>query len=625
MINFRKKTVEYLYLLPFIALFAGVLVVDNAFDLNLGVAKAYWFYIAMGPVIFATAVLFIKNRQNLLYTPIDLWIPIFVFLTGAISSMVLPTWQMKTLTFTLLAVLYFCLRIMIIQQQNSVAILFIIIIATGLIEAGWGLLQLYGKTKSQHNLFLTTGSFFNPGPYAGYLAVIAPIALYYVLRDQRIISNKFHPKKTVFYMRCALAAVTLACIVIVLPATMSRAAWLAAGIGCSTVYILYVLKNKTIHWKKHHKKIILYTSLAFLFLGSSLSVLYNLKKDSADGRLLIWKVAKDIPKDHPLGTGIGGFSSAYGEAQASYLSSGKATTAEKYLAGEPIYAFNDFLQLYIEFGPFFFFTAMAIIAHALYIGVRRKKIAAVGGLLALLTFASTSYPFSLIPFLIIFTFLISACVSKQHIMVDWPAEKSPYTLALRVRCNNIWIITTLSISALIYTYAIASRLPVYKAYKAWSNINRLYQVGAYNKVVEAGEKIVRYLPTETAVQFEYGRALHKTQQYHESNNILHKAASTSSDPMIHVMIASNYVALNLMQSAEHNFNNAIMRTPYRLYPHYLWANAYFEREQWDLAYEQAIEVLRKKPKIESPATQEMKEKMKTMIDTIKIKKAQKQS
>lgn len=623
MINLRKTTIEYLYFLPFIALFAGVLVVDNAFDLNLGVAKAYWFYIALGPVLLATAAVYIKNRRNLLYTPIDLWIPIFVLLTGAISYIVLPAWQMKTLTLTLLAVLYFCFRIMIVQQQNSVAILFIIIIATGLIEAGWGLLQIYGKTASQHSLFLTTGSFFNPGPYAGYLAVIAPIALYYWLRDKKIINNAFHTKKVAFYMRWGLTLLTLVFIVMILPATMSRAAWLAVGVGCSTVYILYVLKNKKIQWKKVYKYIILYATITLLLLGSAITALYKLKKDSADGRLLIWKIAKDIPKEYPLGTGIGGFSGAYGHAQADYIAAGKATTAEKYLVGEPMYAFNDFLQLYIEFGPFFFFTAMVIIAYALYIGIRRQKIAAVGGLLALLTFASTSYPFSLMPFLIIFTFLMAACVSKQHIMVDWPAEKSPFTLALRVRCNNIWIIATLSISALIYTYTITSRIPVYKAYKTWSNVSSLYQVGAYNKVVEAAEKIAHYLPTETTAQFEYGRALHKTQQYQESNNILHHAVYTSSDPMIHVIMASNYVALDRMRLAEISFNNAIMRTPYRLYPHYVWANAYFERKQWDLAYEQANEVLRKKPKIESPATQEMKEKMRTMIDT--IKKAQKQS
>ena len=37
-------------------------------------------------------------------------------------------------------------------------------------EAIYGLRQLYGFTSSHHSLYSLTGSFFNPGPYSGYLA-----------------------------------------------------------------------------------------------------------------------------------------------------------------------------------------------------------------------------------------------------------------------------------------------------------------------------------------------------------------------------------------------------------------------------------------------------------------------
>ena len=44
----------------------------------------------------------------------------------------------------------------------------------GAVEAVWGLCQLYGFSVSGHSRYALTGSFFNPGPYAGYLAKISP-------------------------------------------------------------------------------------------------------------------------------------------------------------------------------------------------------------------------------------------------------------------------------------------------------------------------------------------------------------------------------------------------------------------------------------------------------------------
>lgn len=38
----------------------------------------------------------------------------------------------------------------------------------GMVETVWGMRQLYGFTASGHSHYALTGSFFNPGPYAGY-------------------------------------------------------------------------------------------------------------------------------------------------------------------------------------------------------------------------------------------------------------------------------------------------------------------------------------------------------------------------------------------------------------------------------------------------------------------------
>jgi hypothetical protein len=85
----------------------------------------------------------------------------------------------KLVLLALFVVLYFNIRIIISSLHNKEAATFnsnlftlIYLILTGLVEALWGLQQLYGFKPSQHTLFKLTGSFFNPGPYAGYSAVV---------------------------------------------------------------------------------------------------------------------------------------------------------------------------------------------------------------------------------------------------------------------------------------------------------------------------------------------------------------------------------------------------------------------------------------------------------------------
>ena len=56
------------------------------------------------------------------------------------------------------------------------------LILLGGIEAVWGLCQLYGFSASGHFRYALTGSFFNPGPYAGYLAMVLPVCLHHYMQ-----------------------------------------------------------------------------------------------------------------------------------------------------------------------------------------------------------------------------------------------------------------------------------------------------------------------------------------------------------------------------------------------------------------------------------------------------------
>ena len=90
---------------------------------------------------------------------------------------------------------------------------------------------------------------------------------------------------------------------------MSRSAWVAAGAGCGVVvwrqkrsreYVRRGIGRIGRGWKR-------YWLGGILLLGLSIGGgLYLLKKDSADGRLLVWKMDLAVMRSQPwLGIGIG--------------------------------------------------------------------------------------------------------------------------------------------------------------------------------------------------------------------------------------------------------------------------------------------------------------------------------
>lgn len=153
---------------------------------------------------------------------------------------------------------------------SSAIVTFLLLIA-GIAEAGYGLLQLLGICPSRHPLYPVTGSFYNPGPFGCYLSFTVPLAI------AEFCYGK-HP-----ILRYTAAALLLLD-ALILPVSMSRTAWLASALGA-----LIVFSPKIIRLFRTSPRF--YTLLAIAGLSVSLWGVYSIKADSADGRLLMWKVA----------------------------------------------------------------------------------------------------------------------------------------------------------------------------------------------------------------------------------------------------------------------------------------------------------------------------------------------
>jgi O-antigen polymerase len=182
-------------------------------------------------------------------------------------------------------------------------------------------MQLHGRTASHHYLFNITGTFHNPGPFAGYIISALPLALGVILalkqfdipgtgnRSFRILGWQLSLKEWEFYLQKAMIFLCYGVIItlmLVIPAARSRAAWVAGLAGCA--YVLWKhpgivdYRAKVIGILKRMSFFPRLTVIIFVFilLVPAGIGLYLMKQGSASGRLLMWQVTWEVVKEKPL-------------------------------------------------------------------------------------------------------------------------------------------------------------------------------------------------------------------------------------------------------------------------------------------------------------------------------------
>jgi tetratricopeptide (TPR) repeat protein len=465
-----------------------------------------------------------------------------------------------------------------------------VLIVLGGMEAVWGLRQIYGLAVSNHSLYALTGSFYNPGPYSGYLAMIFPLCLYEWL-SLKEKTGRTWAEQGKYYI--ALGVMLL--ILCVLPAGMSRSAWIAAAISGTWVYGMRVSWGSRLKefGRKYKKRLVLACIAGSVMIIVAGYALFQLKATSANGRLFMWKISSMAIAESPvIGHGTGNFVSAYGRAQENYFANGEFSETEELVAGSPEYAFNEYLQVAMEYGIPFLLVVSLVIAFCLWKGSSEGRIGICGGVISFLVFSFSSYPMQIPGFAVTFYLLLAACAIGR---------------------SKVILFLFISMMALLGTYY--WRNNQYAACKDWYRSKMLYNIGAYQSAKEDYGKLYPELANRGAFLFEYGYSLHKLKEYDNSTRILEEAMAHSNDPMILNIIGKNYQALGDYEKAEEYLIRSTHRLPGRIYPYYLLVKLYAEpqyRQPEKLKYAAEI-VLTKEPKVQSTAIREMREDVKKII------------
>lgn len=335
----------------------------------------------------------------------------------------------------------------------------------------------------------------------GLIVLILPLALDYAL------FVRFRHGQKVTNMLFYLSAFYLLFSVVILVMCVSRAAWVASVISLMSMVWL----RMKCAWIKKCFVLLAVFVLCVPFLYG----MYVLKKDSADGRLFIWKISYPVAKQQIFsGVGIGGFPYVYGEAQEAYFREGKGTQDEEMLAGAPDYAYNEYLQIWIELGLPGVLSCLCLMAYVYIRLLRCRNVEVVGLCGAMVSFMVVSlfsYPLR----------CFATCLLSLLILL-WAAWM-PMVLDEKKRNRKLGMMF-----GLLLVVGVEAMVCVRfnKSYRTWTAVKRWDMVRPYfdREKYEGIENCYRVLypdlKKDVGFLFEYGMCLSYNGHHEESNIIL---------------------------------------------------------------------------------------------------------
>ena len=387
-------------------------------------------------------------------------------------------------------------------------------------EALCGLEQVLGIQSSANISFLMTGNFRNPGPFGGFLAMMMSISGAYIIKYRKRAKGVY--RQTMI----AAAAVAFCSGLLVLPASMSRAAWISLFIA-----LIAAIASDTAakSWAKNHRGTCVGLAMVAVIL---LAGAFFLKKDSALGRLHIWHMEALAIAHNPFGTGQGSAAATYGRTQEQYFKENLDSVPDAIVrvAGCPEYSFNEYLHVGMEFGipgMLLFITLLGAALHSLL----KSRNTLAYGLISWMVFAFASYPLSVPRINLLLGILLVSAVFDSRMKAAWK-----YPLAMVAACLSVALFVNSGKNA---------------------DFRTIYDIGH--------------------AQFVNG-------DYSESIETLSEGASQSSDPMFHVMMGRSYEALGDYTNAEKEYWTARYMVPCRIYPLVRLTRLYVKNGDNDAAF-----------------------------------------
>jgi O-antigen ligase len=435
-------------------------------------------------------------------------------------------------------------------------------------------------TEPWQGLSHITGSFANSGIFGGFCALsfVATICLALIIEKRK-------------FPRLFLVILTLLCCILLIY-SRSRSAWLAAATACSSLYFIEhrILLKKFFECHKTIKCICL-----SIIISVTVICLYYFKKDSADGRILIWKISAGLIDEKPIfGFGSGGFRANYMWEQAEYFNS-HPDSPQSYLADDVAVPFNEFLKIAIEQG----FFGLILIFGILYFSFRtqyerckeKKPIFAV--FLTLTVFSCFSYTTEFLSFQIIAVYCIAALAkSKRQISGNRRTVNTKTWLS----AYNLIIAIIFCISVKIY----------YSHYSLKIQFANSTIVVNSNNSLERMQVNYPKMKSEPMFGFTYGLLLLHLGENIEAIRVLKESLSVFPNSRTLLILGDAYEKSGMTEDAIHSYYTATLMKPALFEPHFKLAEIYRKSGDEKNARREFEIIENKKIKINNPKIEKMR-------------------
>jgi len=472
-----------------------------------------------------------------------------------------------------IGLIYYSIKANIVEINSiNISVWSLVIVISAFAQALYGIAQYFRLLLNPSN-YQMVGSFDNPAGFAACLCAGFP----FVLMSVRGSSMRIR------FLRYFVVAVIILAVIL-------------SGSRTGMVVLIFVGGVLVFSYVPFERKGKLF---AFLFIFIILLFgIYFLRKDSANGRLLIWCCSWEMLKDSPFyGYGAGGFMAHYMDYQASCFRE-HPRSYYALLAGNTHCPFNEYLSIFLNYGLFGLAVFVYFIIYSYKKNPNKSSKIAVLSLLSISIFSFFSYPFDY-PFVwICMLFSISIIVNN--------------TYYFHLSKNNKRLIgIILLVIGCILLCQLCKRI-IYE--RKWNNIAHQSMQGNFAKVHPYYIQIEDYFQENPYFLYNYASELYESNKLNESLIIASRCRLYWADYDLETLLGDICTRLRRYKEAEHYYYSAAFMCPCRYAPLYQLYLVYKITGKSNKARSIAQIIVNKPVKINSPTVQEIKYKMKRELN-----------
>lgn len=484
-----------------------------------------------------------------------------------VDSLIMPKWFVAIGGILLLLIYYiFCFLFSsnkAVSRRSLIPCVIDVLVITVSIQALYGILQ-YFNLLSPIAKFQVTGSYDNPAGFAASLVIAFPFFLLASVRAKKNIRWG----------------------IICLSVIIAFAVFLSESRTGILSLVIILLCWGLHYWKFSFK---LKWVLVLMVLVGLIGGLYQVKKDSADGRLLIWTCALEMIKDNWLtGYGTGGFEAHYMDYQADYFKQ-HPNSSYAQLADDVQYPFNEYLKFLINYGLIGFLFILIFIFVLIYCYYRKPSLdkrIAVLSLISMSILSFFSYP-TLYPFVWLIILFDIFILLKGFVKTSYPYMIYIFALFLCTVC----------------LYQLYQRIEAELKWKQFAYRSDEYSLSIYQELEDA-------LGNNRYFLYNYAVMLYNCNQ---KELCLQKALLCRKlwiNYDLELLLGDIYREKRDYKQAEEYYMNASCMCPCRFLPLYQLYELYKETKNGAKVFLTAKKIMEKPAKINSMLVKRIKYKVK---------------